>query len=112
MAMSKPTPSASTPAGPPTEAPTRILAPVPTYTPSPTKGPSERLSELGGSIGPIYSLAWSPDGRTLASASYGQVKLWDVKTNGELHTLDGHTSYVWGVACGCGTWTPARNWPR
>ncbi len=58
-------------------------------------------TQLEGTTGPIYSLAWSPDGRVLASAGYGQVKLWNGVTRKEIATLEGHTSYVWGLA-----WSP------
>jgi len=58
-------------------------------------------TQLEGTSGPIYSLAWSPDGRMLASAGYGQVKLWDGVSRKEITTIEGHTSYVWGLA-----WSP------
>ncbi len=93
-------PTSVLPTSTPTLEPTPTPTLVPTYTPLPALEPVE-LAELEGSVGPVYSLAWSPDGSTLASAGYGQVKLWDAETNEELRTLEGHTSFVWGVA-----WSP------
>ena len=44
-------------------------------------------------------VAFSPDGRTLASASWDQtVKLWDVASGRELKTLSGHAGKVTSVA--------------
>jgi len=45
---------------------------------------------------PVYSLAFSPDSRTLASGSRKEVKLWEAGTNTEKATLKGHRE---GVAC-------------
>jgi hypothetical protein len=47
----------------------------------------------------IYSIALSPDGKTLASGSYDQkIKLWDVESGKELSTLHGHNGAVFGLA--------------
>src|SRR5262249_50874260 len=46
----------------------------------------------------MTSVAFSPDGKTLASASWKEVKLWDAQTGQELLTLQGHTSWVKSVA--------------
>jgi WD40 repeat protein len=45
-------------------------------------------------------VAFSPDGRLLASGSTGQqmIKLWDVASGREVRTLKGHTDWVWSVA--------------
>jgi WD40 repeat protein len=45
------------------------------------------------------SIAFSPDGRWLASASYDQsIRLWDTQSGAELTTLNGHSKKVQYVA--------------
>ncbi len=47
----------------------------------------------------VNSVAFSPDGKVLASGSQdGTVKLWDVASGRELRTLSGHTDWVHSVA--------------
>ena len=46
----------------------------------------------------VESVAFSPDGRFLASGSQDQtVRLWEVPTGQSLKTLSGHTNKVWSV---------------
>ena len=42
-------------------------------------------------------MAFSPDGKTLASGSKG-IKLWDVATGKNTATLNGHTDWTYSVA--------------
>ena len=49
----------------------------------------------------VYSVAFSPDGKTLASGGMGNdyaVRLWDVETRQQRATLEGHTDWVHSVA--------------
>lgn len=54
---------------------------------------------LQGHAGWVCSVAFSPDGRTLASASSDYtIKLWDARTGAYLKTLLGHTRWIRSVA--------------
>jgi WD40 repeat protein/serine/threonine protein kinase len=53
-----------------------------------------RTLEGHGSL--VWSVAFSPDSRTLASGS-GDVRLWDVETGRLLHTFEGHERLVVGL---------------
>ena len=57
------------------------------------------LLVLEGHHGPVHAVAFSPDGRQLASASDdGTVRLWNAPTGHPTGTLVGHTNWVRGVA--------------
>jgi WD40 repeat protein len=57
------------------------------------------LRTLTGHTLDVWSVAFAPDCRTLASGSEDRtVKLWDSDTGRELATLPGHGSTVYSVA--------------
>ena len=49
----------------------------------------------------VYSVAYSPDGRWLASASCNEVIIWDATTHKEIRRLGGFPGLIWSVA-----WSP------
>ena len=54
---------------------------------------------LTGHDGGLYEVAFSPDGRLLATASWdGTAGMWDPATGEHLRTLTGHDGAVAGVA--------------
>ncbi|NDJ26270.1 hypothetical protein GS682_32875 [Nostoc sp. B(2019)] len=58
-----------------------------------------QIYTLQGHSDLISSVAFSPDGKTLASASRDStIKLWHIGTGREIYTLQGHSSWVRSVA--------------
>jgi WD40 repeat protein len=60
---------------------------------------SKQRATLSGHVEYIWSVAYSPDGRTLASGSWDRtIKLWQVATGKVRATLEGHGGEVlWSI---------------
>lgn len=80
--------------------PAPTATPIPP-TPVPVGDPKVAVQApviLAGHSDRVISVAFSPDGKTLASGSFDTlVKLWNVETGKELKTLRGHTAGVRSV---------------
>ena len=89
---------ARNPAGPvviPALSPRPTLVSAPPF-PSP---PSHLARILTGHTMLVFDVAFSPDGRLLATAGQdGTARLWDPATGDCLRTLTGHTNWIKGVA--------------
>src|SRR2546429_9230319 len=56
-------------------------------------------ARLTGHTGTVYGVAFTPDGRTVATGGADKtIRLWDVATHRSIATLTGHTDAVKGVA--------------
>jgi WD40 repeat protein len=60
----------------------------------------EPIALLEGHSAPVMSVAWSPDGRFLASGGQDhQVRIWNVDSRNASFTLEGHHDRVLTLAC-------------
>src|SRR5437762_3152732 len=67
--------------------------------PAVEEGWNPSLQALEGHSGSVWSVAFSPDGKRLASGSGDcRVMLWDAETGALQSTLKGHSDWVWSVA--------------
>jgi hypothetical protein len=56
------------------------------------------IRRLEGHRGPVFGVAFAPDGRkALSGGADGSVRLWDTHTGKELRRFDGHAGPVWAV---------------
>jgi WD40 repeat protein len=65
--------------------------------------PSKDPRILNRHTNDVYSVAYSSDGRWLASASWNEVIIWDTATYTEVRRLGGFRGLIWSVA-----WCPDR----
>ena len=56
------------------------------------------LADFQGHVSEVHSVAFSPDGATLASGADASIKLWDIATRTEIATLEGHIDRATSVA--------------
>ncbi len=67
-----------------------------------SRTPASSIPTYRGHNGPVTSLGWSPDGRSIASASYDTtVQIWNATSLARIYTYRGHQSKVWAL-----TWSP------
>jgi WD40 repeat protein len=63
------------------------------------------LKTLRGHLGPIGTVAFTPDGRFLTTSADSTAKIWLVESGRELFTLAGHTALIWS-----GAFSPDAHW--
>ncbi|MEH1830352.1 MAG: serine/threonine-protein kinase [Nostoc sp.] len=74
-----------------------ISSPIP--SPKSVSETSFLPKSLKGHSSDVNSVAFSPDGTTLGSASDDKtIKLWNIASGEAIRTLEGHTNWIWTVA--------------
>ncbi|MDB9475636.1 WD40 repeat domain-containing protein, partial [Dolichospermum circinale] len=59
----------------------------------------KEIRTLSGHSNFVYSVSFSPDGKTLASGGDDKtIKLWNLDTGKEIRTLSGHSDFVYSVS--------------
>src|SRR5579859_3419764 len=95
-----PTPTGAATASP-TATATATATPTETPTPTPPQ-PGDTLYTYRGHSSAVISLAWSPNGKRIATGSFDHsVRVWDALTGNHVLTYRGHSDQVWAVA-----WSP------
>ena len=78
---------------------------------------SQHIATFEGHTGDVHSVAFSPDGRSVASTSQTGIKLWDIIKRKNIATFEGHTGDVHSVAfspdgtvLAAGAWRELKLW--
>lgn len=56
------------------------------------------FNQFSNHLGPVWSVAISPDGKTFASGGGGINSIWDLRTGNLLYILSGHSGWIYTVA--------------